>query len=94
MTIKYAYIDQVTREYTFAETRDELKDALARSAALVFVEHYCNGEAYTIVETQEDGSEKWYSPTGEARLTPAELAAEIKYQQSFANAGEMPVTML
>jgi hypothetical protein len=94
MTIKYAYLHPTTREYLYAETREALQDALARNAAETYVSHYCNGQAYTIVEVQEDGSEKWYTPTGEARMNAAEIEMQIKQSQSFANAGEIPVSVL
>jgi hypothetical protein len=94
MSFKYAYIDQTTREYVYAETREALQDALAQHAAQIYVDHYCNGEPYTIVEVQEDGSEKWYSPTGEERMTAAQLEAHIKQLRSFSNAGEIPVSIL
>lgn len=94
MTIKYAYINPTTREYQYAETREALQDALAQHAAETYVSHYCNGEPYTIIEVQEDGSEKWYTPTGEARMTAAEIKAKMKAAASFANAGEIPTTIL
>jgi hypothetical protein len=94
MTIKYAYINPTTREYQYAETREALQDALAQHAAETYVSHYCNGEPYTIVEVQEDGSEKWYTPTGEARMTAAEIETKIKQMRSFADAGEIPVVIL
>jgi hypothetical protein len=94
MTIKYAYIHPQTREYLYAETREALQDALAQQAAETYISHYCNGMAYTIVEVQEDGSEKWYSPTGKQVMTAAELEAKMKQSQSFAEAGEIPVSVL
>lgn len=94
MTIKYAYINNDTREYMYANSKEELKEALATQAAKVYSSHYCNGEPYTIVEVLEDGSEKWYTPTGEQRLTATEIEAQIKQMDSFANAGEIPVAML
>ena len=51
---------------------------LAELAAQTYVEHYCNGMAYTVVETQEDGSEKWYAPTGGQIMTPAEMQAFVE----------------
>ena len=94
MTIKYAYIHPTTREYIFVESREALIAILAELAAQTYVDHYCNGMAYTVVKTQEDGSEKWYAPTGEQVMTPVEIAAKIKQVQSFVNAGEIPVTIL
>jgi hypothetical protein len=94
MTIKYAYLNPTTREYLYVETREALQDALAQQAAETYVSHYCNGEPYTVVEVLEDGSEKWYTPTGEARMTAAEIEAKIKAAESFANAGEIPQTLL
>jgi hypothetical protein len=94
MTIKYAYIHPITREYIYTETREQLQDALAQHAAQVYADHYCNGQPYTIVEVQEDGSEKWYAPTGEQVMTAAEIEAQIKRLQSFANSGEIPQSVL
>jgi hypothetical protein len=94
MTIKYAYLHPTTREYLYTETREALQDALAQHAAETYVSHYCNGQPYTIVEVQEDGSEKWYTPTGEARMTAADIEALIKQRQSFINAGQIPQTIL
>jgi hypothetical protein len=94
MTIKYAYIHPYTREYLYTESKEELQNALAQFAAQVYTEHYCNGALYTLVEAQEDGSEKWFSPTGESILSPAEIEQRIKHLQSFANAGEIPVSIL
>lgn len=94
MTIKYAYIHPITREYLYADSREQLQDALAQFAAQVYADHYCNGQPYTIVEVAEDGSEKWYSPSGEQVMTTAEIEMRIKHLQSFANAGEIPSTVV
>ena len=94
MALKYAYIHPSTREYLYAETPEELLNALAGFAAETYVSHYCNGQPYTLVETLEDGSEKWYAPDGTPVLTAAELEAQIKHMNSFANAGVIPVTNL
>jgi len=94
MIIKYAYIHPTTREYLYTSSREELRSNLAEFAAQTYVDHYCNGTAYTIVEVQEDGSEKWYSPTGEQVMSAAEIEAEIKYLKSFDDAGEIPVSVL
>jgi hypothetical protein len=94
MTIKYAYIHPDTREYQYVDTREALQDALAKYAAETYVNHFCNGSPFTVVEVQEDGSEKWYAPTGEQVMTPAEVEAKIKQLESFENAGEIPVSIL
>lgn len=94
MSIKYAYIHPQTREYLYTESRDELKAALAQFAAQTYIDHYCNGQAYTLVSVQEDGSEQWYSPTGDQVMSPAELEAEIQRIQALANVGQIPVTLL
>lgn len=94
MAIKYAYLHPYTREYLYTESREELQSKLAEFAAEVYVNHYCNGQPYTVVDVQEDGSEKWYAPTGEQVMTALEIETQIKQMQSFATAGEIPVTML
>jgi hypothetical protein len=94
MAIKYAYIHPYTREYLYTESKEELQDKLAEFAAQVYQDHYCNGAFYTIVETSEDGVEKWYAPSGEQVLTPKQIQERIEHLQSFANAGEIPVTVL
>jgi hypothetical protein len=93
MTVKYAYINPQTREYEYTESREELINVLAAMAAEMYCSHYCNGEPYSIVEVDESGAEKWYTPTGEQRMTHTELEAHIKYLNSFRNAGEIPVTI-
>jgi hypothetical protein len=94
MTLKYAYINPTTGQYSYANTPEELLNALATQAATVYVNHYCNGSPYTLVETQEDGSEKWYAPDGTPVLSAADIEAEIKHLESFKNAGVIPVTQL
>lgn len=94
MAIKYAYIHPETRQYLYAETREALLDALANFAAKTYVEFHCNGQPYTVVETLEDGSEKWYAPDGTQVPSAAEIEAQIKHLNSFENAGVIPVTTL
>lgn len=94
MALKYAYIHPLTREYLYTDTPETLVSELAKFAAQVYVEHYCNGQPYTIVETQEDGSEKWYAPTGEPILSPADIEALVVQQQGFPVAGKIAVTEL
>lgn len=94
MSIKYAYIHPETREYLYVETREELINILATHAAEIYHSHYCNGEPYTIVEVDDNGMEKWYTPTGEQRITATELEMLIKHTKSFKNAGLLPVSML
>lgn len=94
MAKKYAYIHPITREYLYTESPETLLDELARFAAETYVNHYCNGQPYTVVETLDDGSEKWSAPDGTPVLSPAEIEAQIKHLNSFANAGVIPVTTL
>lgn len=94
MTIKYAYLHPITREYLYTDSQEELKDVLAGFAAQTYIEHYCNGQPYTLVETQEDGSEKWFSPTGEQVMSAAEMKAAIKRVESMIKVGEIPTTIL
>lgn len=94
MSIKYAYIHPYSREYLYAETREELQTKLTEFAAQVYVDHYCNGMAYTIVETLEDGSEKWYTPTGEQTITAMDIQAMLKQTQAFSAMGEIPTAIL
>jgi hypothetical protein len=93
MTIKYAYCHPETREYLYVETREELQNVLANNAAQIYVSHYCNGEPYTIVETDDNGMEKWYTPTGEQRMTAQDIEMNIKSIQSFRDAGQIPVSI-
>jgi hypothetical protein len=69
-------------------------DELAKHAAETYVNHYCNGSPYTLVETQEDGSEKWYAPDGTPVLSAADIEAKMKQMKSFQNAGVIPVTTI
>lgn len=94
MNIKYAYLHPYLREYLYANTREELQIKLAEFAAEVYISHYCNDLAYTVVETLEDGSEKWYAPTGEQIMTPAQVQEKIKQLQLFAEAGKIPVSVI
>lgn len=94
MALKYAYIHPTSREYLYADTPEALLNELAKHAAETYVNHYCNGSPYTLVETQDDGSEKWYAPDGTPVLSAAEIEAQIKQMESFKNAGVIPVTQL
>ena len=94
MALKYAYIHPTNREYLYADTPEQLLSELAKHAAETYVSHYCNGMPYTLVETAEDGSEKWYAPDGTPVLSAADIERQIKQEQSFANAGVIPVTSL
>lgn len=94
MKIKYAYIHPHSREYLYTESREELQEKLAEFAAQVYAEHYCNGAPYSIVKIVEDGTEKWYSPTGEQVMTAEEIKIKIKQMQIYMNAGEIPVSVL
>jgi len=94
MALKYAYIHPITREYLYANTPEELLAALASHAAQTYVEHYCNGQPYTLVEILDDGSEKWYAPDGTPVLSAADIEAKIKQTQSLQNAGVIPVMTL
>lgn len=94
MSIKYAYIHPYSREYLYTDSRVELQTKIAEFAAQVYTEHYCNGALFTCVETLEDGSEKWYLPTGKQVLSPIEIQEEIKKNKSFTITGEIPVVIL
>jgi hypothetical protein len=94
MALKYAYIHPTSREYLYANSPEELLNALATFAAQTYVDHYCNGSPYTLVDVQEDGSEKWYAPDGTPVLSAADIEAKIKQMQSFQNAGVIPVMTL
>jgi hypothetical protein len=98
MTIKFAYVNPTNGETVFAATREELVVAVASMAVDVYINHYTGGGPFTFVETLEDGSEKWYSPTGELCPSPNEIKAEaariLQRNESFANAGKIPVAIL
>jgi hypothetical protein len=98
MTIKFAYVNPTNGEKLFAATREELVVAVASIAVDLYVNHYTGGGPFTFVETLEDGSEKWYSPTGELCPSPDEIKAEaeriIQRNESFANASVLPTTVL
>jgi Asp/Glu/hydantoin racemase len=94
MTIKYAYCVFITREYKYVNTREELIECLINEVVTVYLTNYTNNEPFAIVEIDSDGMEKWYTPTGEERLTAEEIKAKIKQSQSFINAGEIPVSLL
>lgn len=95
MTIKYAYYNPITGENSYVNSKEELQNALADLAAHVYLNHYCSSDSpYSIVEVLEDGSEKWYAPTGEERMTPEQLAAYMKQMQSFIDAIQIPSTVI
>jgi hypothetical protein len=98
MTVRFAYINPLNGETAIVDTRDELVAQIAQMAVDTYINHYTNGGPFTFVETLEDGSEKWYSPTGEERLSPDQIKAEaerrLRHFESFANAGVIPTTTL
>lgn len=95
MTIKYSYYNPITGENLYVNSKEELQNALADLAAHVYLNHYCGGSGgYAIVEVLEDGAEKWYAPTGEERMTPEQVAMQIKQMQSFFDAIQIPVSMI
>lgn len=95
MTIKFAYYNPLTGENSYAASKEELQNALADLAADVYLSHYCGGSGgYSIVEVSEDGTEKWYAPTGEERMTPEQIANYMKQKQSFIDAIQIPVAVL
>lgn len=94
MKTKFAYIHPTTREYLYTEDRNELLSQLAQFAAETYQNHYCNGQLFTFVEVAEDGSEKWYAPTGEQIMSPTELEAKMRHMQSFIDAVQIPVSNL
>lgn len=74
---KYGYIDPTNGTYSFATSLEDLKIKLAELAAQTYINHYCSGMAYTIVDVNDDGSEKWYAPTGAEIMQPEELQEAI-----------------
>lgn len=96
MTIKFAYVNPTNGETFFVNSRDELVAQVASLAVDTFINHYTGGQPFTFVETLEDGSENWYSPTGEQGPSPDEIKAEaeriLKRNQSFADASVIPTT--
>lgn len=94
MKTKFAYYNPTNGENIVVDSIEELRSALAKLAADTYINHYCGGQAYSVVEVNEDGSEKWYTPTGEARMTPDELKTQIHQMQSFIDAIQIPVAVL
>jgi hypothetical protein len=98
MPIKYAIINPLTGENVIALDAKEAVEKAVDMAIDFFYAHTHNNP-FTIVETLEDGSEKWYSGVdGQAIPTPDELKAEAssrqKLSESFANAEKIAVTKL
>lgn len=98
MQTKYAYIHPISREYVYVTTIEELISQLTAHAVTTYIEHYCNGQPYTVVEVQDDGTEKWYTPKGTKVPSPAEMAVEMealmRYRKSFEEAVDLPITQL
>jgi hypothetical protein len=97
MTTKFACLNPLTGEYKFATSKEELCATVAELAVQLFMQH-THQAPFSIVETLEDGSEKWISPEGEQMLSPAEVRAsaelKIKNTQSMQDASALVITRL
>ena len=78
MNKKFAYLDTETCQYVFADSIEQLLDGLAKTAVRAYMKSYSHEALYSVVEVQDDGTEKWFSPSGEGILSPEEVAASVK----------------
>jgi hypothetical protein len=98
MKIKYAYTNPLTGKILFAESKEELLPAFATLMVDVYIQHFTDNIPFTVVETLDNGDEKWYTPAGEQIGSLVELRAaalrELELRESFRNAGAIPITTL
>ncbi len=96
MTTKIAVLNPTNAQYSFAEDRDSAVQMIAKTAIDFYIQH-AHGELCSVVIVNEDGSETWTTASGESRLSPQEIEAEmmqqLQAQAVFSRAyGELPVT--
>lgn len=75
MTQEFKVINPLDGSYTGAVTEQERNQLLAEIAWKFFLAH-THDAPYSVVVTNEDGSESWTSPNGSPQLSPAELEAQ------------------
>ena len=96
MTTKFAVLNPQTAQYSFADDRDSAI-ALIASMAVEFYLQHAHNQLCSVVVTNDDGSENWFTADGESRLSPQEIEAELMRQiqaQAVLNRsyGQLPVT--
>jgi len=96
MTTKFAVLNPQTAQYSFANDKDSAIALIASTAVEFYLQH-AHGELCSVVVTNDDGSESWLTASGESRLSPQEIEAEMVRQiqaQAVLNRdyGQLPVT--
>jgi hypothetical protein len=95
MTTKFAIIDPVTREYSLEADRDAAIDRIAQNAVDTYINHYNNGAVCSLVDVQDDGTEKWYTQDGIPTPSPEEIKAKMqKLLQPKMPGPNIPVVVL
>ena len=96
MATKFAVLNPQTAQYSFANDKDNAIALIASTAVEFYLQH-AHGELCSVVVTNDDGSVNWFTATGESRLSPQEIEAEMMRQiQAQAvldrNYGQLPIT--
>lgn len=73
----YAVFNGDTGEYTRVNTIDECLDKVVQNAYLMLM-HYTHDSPYSVVQINDDGTETWYSASGEEILSPTQIKDSIK----------------
>lgn len=96
MTIKFAILNPLDGSYEYRDTIEDASNVVAEQALNLYMSHTQNA-FLTVVETIED-AEKWYAPTGEQVLSPAEIQAKIARRaisaQALIDAQSLEITKL
>lgn len=77
MNTKYAVYNAVTGENVFYDTQEDALLAFWQNVMSFAVSHFHN-TAYTVVETNDDGSETWYNDKNEEIQKP-KTAKQIQF---------------
>lgn len=76
MTIKYAVLNPSTGTYSYSINIEDRNKELAKVASEFYFK-YAQNDPFSIVEIDENGNEIWKTATGDDRLTPDQIEADI-----------------
>lgn len=75
---KYALLNPADGTYTYHETLDALRVALAKRMFDIYLMQV-HGSLYSVVDVNDEtGAQTWSSPTGESQVSPQETLAELE----------------
>ena len=98
MTIKFAIMDPITHEYVYETNRDLAIDRITNNAVDTYINQYCGGVVCSLVEPQDDGTEKWYTQEGLPTPSPNEIRMRVlilmRSRVPVENIPLIPVTKL